>query len=107
MKRGGKKAKMSNIDNNPTWNWAKGDHFQGKAKKLKGDVDTAVTQLGDIGMSYMSGTSVQQLVYRHTEQTVSESLEKIDGILSPSTNALKSHVEKVGAMHESNCNRSG
>jgi hypothetical protein len=90
---------MNNIKSSSKWAWGRSDDVLLKMEELNQKVVKCLAQLGDIGVSYVSGCSVGDLVAKFTQQAVHESLIHLVTELTTVCESLKAHVDKVATMH--------
>ena len=88
-----------NIDVAGEWSWARTSEISGKLHDLTQVVFTCLGSCGEIGRSFVSGCSVEDLVQEHGEDSVQDALNTVVSKLDIDLEALRVNLDKIAAMH--------
>ena len=89
----------TNILDGADWAWGNTDSVLGELTKLDDVVARTLQASGDIGRSFVSGCSVDDLVGKHGQQKVHDALISLVNDMTQPCEELKAKVDKTAAMH--------
>ena len=90
---------LRSIESDPKWKWGQTEVTQGKVKQLLTAVETKARSMDDIGMKFLAGCQVADLVDHSGEVDVVASLQRVKADMSSEIEALSRQLEKVGSAH--------